>query len=247
MRSGLRHRRERLHRGPQRGSAGRSTSRPRSRRRERSRASSRPLREHDLVVRLRARAGRRREPVADLDALHRLDRHQRRRQARVELAIPVHVGAEPGRRRRRRGPRRRRPTLSLAFRSRSISATIARAASASAHRTGEASIRAEILGRRRRRSPRLHLPDLHDVGEHPDAQLGEERLAQRARRHPRRRLAGARPLQDVADVVEPVLQRARPGRRAPAAAGSARLRRDRPRPRRPSAPRTSARTRRSGS
>ena len=68
------------------------------------------------------------EAVADLDALDRLDAHQRAGQPRVEAAVPVHVRAEAGRqavddapRRRRRGCRRpcgpgrsRRPSRSLA-------------------------------------------------------------------------------------------------------------------------------------
>ena len=37
------------------------------------------------------------EAVADLDALHRLDAHQRLGQQAVELAVPVHVAAEPDR------------------------------------------------------------------------------------------------------------------------------------------------------
>ena len=58
----------------------------------------RPSREHDLVVRLGAGPARRREPVPHLDPFHRLDAHQGERQARVELAVVVHVRAEPGRR-----------------------------------------------------------------------------------------------------------------------------------------------------
>ena len=37
------------------------------------------------------------EAVADLDALDRLDAHERRGEAGVDAAVPVHVGAEPGR------------------------------------------------------------------------------------------------------------------------------------------------------
>ena len=37
------------------------------------------------------------EPVADLDALHGLDAHDRLGEQRVELAIPVHVAAEADR------------------------------------------------------------------------------------------------------------------------------------------------------
>ena len=48
----------------------------------------------DLVVRQRARGGGERETVADLDALDRLDAHQRAGEPRVEAAVPVHVRAE---------------------------------------------------------------------------------------------------------------------------------------------------------
>ncbi len=67
----------------------------------------------DLVVRERAASPSRLEAVADLDALDRLDAHQRAGQARVEPPVPMHVTAKPRRqavdttlRRRRRGCRR---------------------------------------------------------------------------------------------------------------------------------------------
>ena len=48
----------------------------------------------DLVVRLRAAEPGEREAVADLDALHRLDPHQRRREPRVEPVLAPRVRAE---------------------------------------------------------------------------------------------------------------------------------------------------------
>ena len=96
-----------------------------------------PVAHDDLVVRLRTRPGRRREPVADLDALHRLDAHQREREPAVELAVVVHVGAEARRARRRRAPRRRRRRCrapSAGGRSRRPSPSTP---PASKHRTGE--------------------------------------------------------------------------------------------------------------
>ena len=51
----------------------------------------------DLVVRLRAAQLREREPVADLDALDRLDPHHRGGQPRVEAVLLRRVRAEPGR------------------------------------------------------------------------------------------------------------------------------------------------------
>ena len=50
----------------------------------------------DLVVGLRARHARDREAVADRDALDRLDRADRHRQAPVEALLPGDVRAEPG-------------------------------------------------------------------------------------------------------------------------------------------------------
>ena len=62
----------------------------------------------DLVVRLRADATGELEAVADRDALHRVDRHHRPREAAVEAVVPRRVRAEPGHERRTRAPRRRR-------------------------------------------------------------------------------------------------------------------------------------------
>ena len=62
----------------------------------------------DLVVRLRAAQLREREAVADLDALHRLDAHQRRGEPRVEAVLLARIRAEARAARRARAPRRRR-------------------------------------------------------------------------------------------------------------------------------------------
>src|SRR5262249_19175049 len=51
----------------------------------------------DLVVRLRAAPLRELEARADLDALHRLDAHQRRREARVEPVLLRRVRPQPRR------------------------------------------------------------------------------------------------------------------------------------------------------
>ena len=50
----------------------------------------------DLVVGRRAALASEREAVADLDPLHRLDPHQRRREPRVEPVLAGRVRAEPG-------------------------------------------------------------------------------------------------------------------------------------------------------
>ena len=52
---------------------------------------------HDLVVRLRAAELGQREAVADLDAFHGLDRHQRGGEPSVEPRLPRRVRAEPRR------------------------------------------------------------------------------------------------------------------------------------------------------
>ena len=62
----------------------------------------------DGIVGLRAPAPGHVEALAQLDALDRLDAHERLREQAVELAVPVHVAAEARRARRRRAPRRRR-------------------------------------------------------------------------------------------------------------------------------------------
>ena len=49
---------------------------------------------HDLVVRPRPGVGGQAEAVADLDALDRLDAHERAGEPGVEAAVPVHVRAE---------------------------------------------------------------------------------------------------------------------------------------------------------
>ena len=56
-----------------------------------------PLVGADLVVRLRSAQLRKREAVADLDALDRLDAHQRRGEPRVEAVLAPRVRAEAGR------------------------------------------------------------------------------------------------------------------------------------------------------
>ena len=56
--------------------------------------SSRVVVPEDLVVRVAAAAAGDLEPVTDLDALHRLDAHERLGEEAVELAVPVDVRPE---------------------------------------------------------------------------------------------------------------------------------------------------------
>src|SRR4051794_20605402 len=90
---GPRHGRDRLHRGPHAqhltgGHAALGAAGPAAR------ATDALGRRHDLVVGLRTGGGGELEAVADLDALDRLDAHERAGEARVEAAVPVHVRPE---------------------------------------------------------------------------------------------------------------------------------------------------------
>ena len=83
------------------------------------------------------------------------------------------------------------------------------ATTSSRHRTGDASTISRSSGSRDARRAHGNLADPHDVRDHRDPELGEQRLAEHAQRDPHRGLARARPLEHVADVVEPVLLRPR--------------------------------------
>ena len=97
---------------------------------------------HDLVVGQRAGRGGELEAVADLDALDRLDAHQRAGEAGVEPAVPVHVRAQARRQPVDDTPRRRRRGCRRPCGPASIAATIAFDASGSRLRTGSSSSRA---------------------------------------------------------------------------------------------------------
>ena len=156
---------------------------------------------------------------------------QRVREPPVELAIPVRRGCRARPRSRPRPPRpRRRRVARLASPRRS------RAPSPPPRPRGHS---APVIARcaraprahelRRRHRLRHRAADAHHVRHDLHAQLTEEAPAHSARRDARRRLSRARALENVADVVVVVLERAREVARAPAAA-SLRLRR-RPVPR----------------
>ena len=103
-------------------------------------------REVDLVVRAGTAPAGRGEPVAELHALDRLDRHQRPGEPRVELPVPLGEAAKSRRQPVRRATSTTPPSVSPSLRAASTSAIIAALVSASAQRTGSASIRARSSG-----------------------------------------------------------------------------------------------------
>ena len=124
----------------------------------------------------------------------------------VELAVPVDVGAEPRRARRTRAPRTRRrpcPRLPQAHRSRPPSASRPRGPRSGPARRRSPPGPAGRGGVRRAGTRTLPICTTWEITSMPSAR--QERLAQRPDRDPRRRLAGARALEHVPHVVEPVL------------------------------------------
>ena len=136
----------------------------------------------DLVVRLRAAHAREREAVADLDALDGLDPHQREGEPRVEPVGLLGVRAEAGR-------------------------------AALGDDLDDAAERVAVLAGRVRRLAHAvvaaRAADLERPARDGDADRRQQRLRDRAGRDVRRRVARARALERVADVVVPVLEHAR--------------------------------------
>src|SRR5581483_6024677 len=158
----------------------------------------------DLVVRLAAGQTGHREPVADLDALHRLDAHERLREEPVDLAVPVDVRPETGRHAVAehlhhatervtdlRGRLHRGHHLVLGLR---VEAPHGRVVDA-----------LEVVRRRAGLARCAHRAELDHVAEDRRAELREQGLRERTGRDARRGLARARALEHVARVVEPVL------------------------------------------
>ena len=147
------------------------------------------------------------EPVADLDALDGLDAHHGLGEQGVELAVPVDVAAEPD------GHALGEHLDDAAERV----AVLGRGLDLEDHRIGAAGIEAAHrrlvdrgqVGERRAGAGRHRLAHLHDVGEHVDAELGEQQLGERAGGDAGRRLPGAGPLEHVTGVGEAVLLHAR--------------------------------------
>ena len=131
----------------------------------------------DLVVGRRAALASEREAVADLDPLHRLDPHQRRREPRIEPVLAGGVRAEPGK--------------------------DARGADLddAAERVAVGPCGVDRL------LPVLALAaDLEHRAGDLDPELAQERLRDGAGRDEHGRMAGARPLERVAHVLVAVLE-----------------------------------------
>jgi hypothetical protein len=158
----------------------------------------------DLVVGFAAAPPRDLEAVADLHALHGLDAHERLREQAVELAVPVDVRPEAC---------GHAVAEHLDHAAEGV-ADLRRGLDLGDHQGLGRGIEAADRGvvdhgqvggcgaAAGRGSGRAHLDDVaHDLG----ADLGEERLRQGAGRDAGRGLAGARPFEHVAGVVEAVL------------------------------------------
>ena len=102
----------------------------------------------DRVVRDRPASPRDLEAVADLDALDRLDAHERLREQRSRACGPSARGCRARRARRRRAPRPRHRASRLPSPRPSISAIIASSAAGSKHRTADSSTALEVAGPR---------------------------------------------------------------------------------------------------
>ena len=148
------------------------------------------------------------EAVADLDALHRLDAHERLAEHGVELAIPVHVAAEPD------GHAVAEHFDDAAERVAVLRRGLDLVDHRSLGRSVEAAHRRLVdvreIGRSRTQlglgPGRTHLQDVaYDLG----TDRGQERLRQRAGRATRCGLTGAGSLEHVAGIVEAVLLHAR--------------------------------------
>ena len=132
------------------------------------------------------------EAVADLDALDRLDAHERAGEPGVEPAVPVHVGAQAGRQAVDDAPRRRRRACRrpCARRRSPRPSPRTRPRSKAAHRVGVE--RGDVVGGRQRRRPRRprrrRSRPCGDTSRMPSACCEEPRAPpRRARRAPRSR------------------------------------------------------------
>src|SRR5439155_23432689 len=161
--------------------------------------------EEDLVVDGRARAPRGLEAEAELAPLDRLDRAKRLREPAVEPPIPLHVRAEP------HGGSEGDDLEHAAER---VALLAGRVDRGDHRRLGDRIGAPDLggLGAPRKLLPRevevrgdADAADLGDVAQEGDTELVEQSLCHTRHRHARGRLARARALEDVADVVVAVL------------------------------------------
>ncbi len=160
---------------------------------------------------MRVRAAPRRvvPPVAYLDGLDGLNAHERLRQEAVELAVPMHVAAQahgdPV------GENLGHAAQRVAHLGGGLDGGDHRALGRGNEAADGAGIDALLVPGPGPGTPggRGGLSEADDVAHHGHPDVGEEKLGQRPRGHPSRRLASRSPLEDVARVVEPVLQHAR--------------------------------------
>ena len=162
----------------------------------------------DLVVGLRARAAGDVPGLADRDALDRLDRDDRLREAAVELLVPGDVGAEA----RDEAERAHlevaaealvllaKPVDLLDHRRRGVGVEAANGRLVDGLEVGELQV---ALG-----SAERDRGDLEDVAADLDSERAQELLGEGAGGDPRRGLAGAGALEDIAHVAEAVLLQA---------------------------------------
>ena len=146
------------------------------------------------------------EAVADLDALDRLDAHQRLGQQGVELAVPVHVAAEPDR--HAVGEHLDDAAERVAVLGRRLDLLDHRLLGRGVEAAHLGVVDALEVGRRRaaRSDFDRHRAHLDHVATAPSTPMcASSALAQRAGRDPGRRLARRGPLEHVAGVVEAVL------------------------------------------
>ena len=163
----------------------------------------------DLVVRLRARAAREVEAVAEADALERLDGEQRHADPAVHPLLPRHVGAEPGREPEGAQLEDAAERLVALAQHVDLLAPSRGSPPASRQRTGDASTSAKSASARSCAVGRADGADLRDVRDHLGAHGAQERLRERTARDPRRGLPRARALEHVAHVGEAELPDAR--------------------------------------
>ena len=167
----------------------------------------------------RAGRGGELEAVADLDALDRLDAHQRAGERRVEPSVPVHVRAEAG---------RQTVDHDLDHAAERV-AVLVGLVDALDHQLRGVGVQAahrvvvearDVVGAGHGAGRGADAAELDDVGDHPGVGgLLEEQRGDPAEGDPGGGLAGGGALEDRAGLVEVVLLHARRGRRGRAADG----------------------------